>query len=354
MKTRVCRLYGQDDLRIEIDDIAAPGADDVLIGISAGGICGSDMHYLSDGGIGTIRVREPIILGHEASGRVLAAGESVVDLVPGDAVAINPSRACGHCTYCAEGLRMHCLNMRFSGSAMFMPHQQGRFRDRVIVEAQQCIKLPQSADLGAVACAEPLAVCLHAGKMAGNMTGKRVLVTGAGPIGVLCVAVARQAGASEIVVTDLHDATLAVATDMGATRVINVANAPAEMERFFESKGHFDLAFECSAAAPAIKTAISALRPRGTLVQVGVTGDTPMPVNAMVAKEIRVQGTHRFDDEFAQAVDAIVTGRIDVTPIITMRYPLEQAQEAFRMASDRSRAVKVHLTFDNSNAASHE
>lgn len=350
MKTRVCRLYGQNDLRIETDEVAAPGVGEVLVGIAAGGICGSDMHYLSDGGIGTIRVREPIILGHEASGRVLATGDGVADLSAGDAVAINPSRPCGHCTYCAEGLRMHCLNMRFSGSAMLMPHQQGLFRDRVIVDAQQCIKLPQSADLGAVACAEPLAVCLHAGKMAGDMAGKRVLVTGAGPIGILCVAVALQAGASEVVVTDLHDATLSVATEMGATRVINVADAPVGMERYFEEKGHFHVAFECSAAAPAIKSAIASLRPRGTLVQVGVVGDTPMPVNAMVAKEIRVQGTHRFDEEFAQAVDAIVSGRINVTPIITMRYPLEEAEEAFRMAADRRRAVKVHLAFDESIA----
>ena len=346
MKTRVCRLYGQNDLRIETEDVAEPGPGQVLLGIAAGGICGSDMHYLSDGGIGTIRVREPIILGHEASGRVLAVGEGVDGLAPGDPVAINPSRPCGSCEYCAEGLPMHCLEMRFNGSAIRLPHEQGLFRDRLVVEAGQCIPLPEGADLGAVACSEPLAVCLHAARMAGDIKGKRVLVTGAGPIGILCAAAAAEAGAAEIVVTDLHGATLAVAKEMGATRVINVSRDGAEMERYAEGKGYFHVAFECSAAAPAIRSAIAALRPRGILVQVGVVGDTPMPINALVAKEIRLQGTHRFHEEFAAAVEAITSGRIDVRPIVTTRYPLEDAAEAFRTAADRSRAVKVHLTFE--------
>ncbi|MEY8827814.1 L-idonate 5-dehydrogenase [Sedimentitalea sp. XS_ASV28] len=348
MKTRVCRLYGQNDLRIETDDVAEPAAGEVQLALAAGGICGSDMHYLSDGGIGTIRVREPIILGHEASGRVIAVGENVDGLNAGDKVAINPSRPCGNCAYCAEGLPMHCLNMRFNGSAIRLPHEQGLFRDRITVKAEQCIRLPQDADLGAVACAEPLAVCLHAAKMAGEIAGKRVLVTGAGPIGLLCAAVASEAGAAEVVVTDLHDAVLEVAGKMGATRVINVHRDGAEMDRYTADKGYFDLVFECSAAAPAIKSAISALRPRGVLVQVGVVGDTPMPINAMVAKELCVQGTHRFHEEFADAVEAIVAGRIDVRPIVTRRYPLEDAAEAFRAAADRSRSVKVHLTFAES------
>lgn len=346
MKTRVCRLYGQGDLRIETDEVSEPGPGQVLVGIAAGGICGSDMHYLSDGGIGTIRVREPIILGHEASGRVVAVGDGVAGILPGGKVAINPSRACGSCPYCTEGLPMHCLNMRFNGSAMRLPHEQGLFRDRVVVDAAQCTPLPDDADLGAVACAEPLAVCLHAARMAGGIGGKRVLVTGAGPIGILCAAAAVEAGAAEVVVTDLHDAVLRVATRMGATRVINVAQDGAAMDGYRENKGHFDIAFECSAAAPAIRSAIEALRPRGALVQVGVTGDTPMPINALVAKEIRVQGTHRFHEEFGGAVEAITSGRIDVRPIITMRYPVEEAAVAFKAAADRSRSVKVHLTFE--------
>lgn len=345
MKTRVCRLYGQNDLRIETEEVATPGEGQVLLAIARGGICGSDMHYLSDGGIGTIRVREPIILGHEASGRVVEVGPGVTGLAPGDGVAINPSQACGVCSYCTEGLPMHCLNMRFKGSAMRLPHEQGLFRDRIVVNAAQCIKLPEHADLGAVACAEPLAVCLHALRMAGDIADKRVLVTGAGPIGILCAAAAAEAGAAEVVVTDLQDAVLEVAQQMGATRTINVARDGIEMERYAEEKGYFHIAFECSAAGPAIKSAVAALRPRGVLVQVGVTGDTPMPVNMLVAKEIRLQGTHRFHEEFAEAVSAITSGRIDTRPIVTGHYKLEDATDAFEAAADRSKSVKVHIEF---------
>lgn len=345
MNTRVCRLYGQNDLRIETEVVARPGPGQVLVALAYGGICGSDMHYLSEGGIGTIRVREPIILGHEASARVVELGEGVEGLEPGQGVALNPSRPCGTCSYCRDGLPMHCLDMRFNGSAIRLPHEQGLFRDQLLVEVRQCIPLPSDADLGAVACAEPLAVCLHAARMGGDLKGKRVLVTGAGPIGSLCAAIAAQQGATEVVVTDLQDAVLDVARQMGATRTINVARDGAAMDAYAENKGHFDVAFECSAAAPAIKSAVAALRPRGVLVQVGVAGDTPMPVNMLVAKEIHLQGTHRFHEEFAEAVEAITSGRIDVRPIITGRYPLEDAEQAFAAAADRSRSVKVHLTF---------
>ncbi|WP_297339203.1 L-idonate 5-dehydrogenase [Pseudophaeobacter sp.] len=344
METRVCRLHGQDDLRIETDVVEEPSEGQVLLAMASGGICGSDMHYLSQGGIGTIRVREPIILGHEASGRVLAVGPGVDGLAAGDGVAVNPSRPCGTCPYCLEGLTMHCLNMRFNGSAMRLPHEQGLFRTRIVVSASQCVKVPPEADLGAVACAEPLAVCLHAARIAGDLSGKRVLITGAGPIGVLCSAIAAREGAFEIVVTDLQDEALAVASRMGATRCINVMQDAEAMTVFAADKGHFDVVFECSAAEPAIRSAIAALRPRGTLVQVGVAGDTPLPLNAVVAKELRVLGTFRFDAEFAEAVEAIVTGRIDVRPMITQNFPLEQALEAFRTATDRSKSVKVHLT----------
>ena len=135
METRVCRLHGQDDLRIETDVVEAPSEGQVLLAMASGGICGSDMHYLSQGGIGTIRVREPIILGHEASGRVLAVGPGVDSLAEGDGVAVNPSRPCGTCPYCLDGLTMHCLNMRFNGSAIRLPHEQGLFRTGIVVGA---------------------------------------------------------------------------------------------------------------------------------------------------------------------------------------------------------------------------
>lgn len=347
MESRICRLHGQGDIRIETQTVASPGPGEALVAIAAGGICGSDLHYYLDGGFGPIRVREPIILGHEAAGTVLAVGEGVEGLAEGSRVAVNPSRPCGTCAYCLEGLPIHCLSMRFNGSALRFPHEQGLFRERIIVDAAQCVPVGAKVSFAEAACSEPLAVCLHARRMAGPLKDKKVLVTGAGPIGALCAGVAAEAGASEIVVTDLQDFTLDVARRMGATRTVNVAAQPETMDAYAQDKGYFDIAFECSAAAPAIKTAISALRPRGRLVQVGVTGDVPVPVNLLVGKEITFQGTHRFDREFAEAVELISTGRLNVLPVVTGTYPLERAAEAFKAAGDRSASVKVQIGFEN-------
>lgn len=345
MHTRVCRLYGPHDLRIEHEEVQDPSAGQVLLRIGAGGICGSDLHYYHDGGFGPVRLREPIILGHELSGTVEAVGPGVHGIAPGDRVAVNPSRPCGECRYCRAGMRQHCLSMRFYGSALRFPHEQGGFRDRMVVQAAQCEQIGPATSLAEAAVAEPLAVCLHALNQAGPLAGRRVLVCGAGPIGALTVAVAASAGAAEIVVTDLHDMPLAVASAMGATRAVNVGRDPQALEPYCADKGSFDVAFECSAAAPALRTAVAAVRPQGTIVQVGVTGDLPLPVNLLVGKEIRLVGTHRFDAEFAQAVRLIDDHVIDVGPVITASFPLEDAQTAFAWAADRRRAVKVQIRF---------
>ena len=344
MQTRVCRLHAAHDLRIEAFDLPEPGPGEVLVRLGAGGICGSDLHYFHDGGFGPIRVREPIVLGHEAAGTVERVGDGVA-LRPGTKVALNPSRPCMACTFCERGAFNHCLSMRFSGSAMRMPHEQGFFRERIVMPVAQCVPVPDAIGLDQAACSEPLAVCLHARNQAGPLAGKRVLVTGSGPIGALCAAVAREAGAVEITVTDIEDAPLAVARAMGATRTVNVARTPEAMEALAQDKGTIDVTFECSAAPSAIRGALACTRPQGTIVQVGVTGDAAVPINMLVAKEIVWRGTHRFHPEFPQAVAMIADGRIDVRPIITGSYPMDRALEAFEAAGDRKRAVKVQIAF---------
>lgn len=350
MKTRICRLHSKGDIRIEEIGVAEPGSGEVLVAMGAGGICGSDLHYYQDGGFGPIRVREPIILGHEVAGTIRAVGPQVEGVAPGDRVAVNPSRPCNQCRYCLAGMQHHCMTMRFFGSALRFPHEQGGFRDLMVVDAHQCERLENDdVSLGEAACAEPLAVCLHAlnraGASAGNLAGKTALVSGAGPIGALVIAALRHAGAARIVATDLQDAALSVAQRMGADETINVAAQPERLDPYTEGKGTFDLAFECSAAGPAIRTAIAAVRPQGTLVEVGVAGDVAVPLNLIVGKEIAFVGTHRFFGEYAQAVKLIDQRRIDVRPIITGAVDLAEAAAAFDMAGDRSRAVKMQLTF---------
>ncbi|PHR91444.1 MAG: L-idonate 5-dehydrogenase [Blastopirellula sp.] len=345
MKTRICRLYAKHDMRIETEVFDPPGAGEVLVAVGAGGICGSDLHYFHDGGFGPVRIREPIILGHEIAGTVEAVGKGVNNVKLGDRIALNPSRPCGHCSYCTDGLQQHCTKMRFYGSALRFPHEQGAFRDRIVVQDFQCEIISNGITLAEGACAEPLAVCVHARNRAGNVRGKRVLITGAGPIGVLCTAIARDGGAAEIVVTDLLDATLAVATAMGATRTINVAKDVSAMEEYGANKGQFDLVFECSAAPAALSNAIDSVRPQGTIIQIGVTGNLHIPINVLVGKEISLKGTHRFHAEYGEAVRLINSGAIDVKPMITATYPLEDAVAAFEAAGDRSRSVKVQLSF---------
>lgn len=346
MKTRVCLMQKKEQLSVEMQEVGQPSAGEVRLAIGVGGICGSDLHYYFEGGIGeAIRVKEPIIFGHEVAGTVESVGEGVAELSVGDRVALNPSTPCGQCDYCAAELAQHCLSMRFLGSAIRFPHEQGAFRDLINNPAIQCVKLDKAVSLAEGACAEPLAVVLHAASRAGDLQGKKVLITGAGPIGSLCVAVANHLGAAETVVTDLQDKTLAVAKAMGASKTINVISDSAALDVYNKDKGYFDLVFECSAAEAAIASAIAATRPLGTIVQVGVAGGTELPLNLLVGKEINFIGSHRFTSEFAQAVEWINQRVVDVKPMITHEYPLEQAQQAFETARDRSQSVKVQLVF---------
>lgn len=349
MLTRVARLHATRDLRVETLDTGLPGPGQILLRMAAGGICGSDLHYYQDGGFGPVRVREPIIAGHEASGHVEAVGEGVDTIEAGMLVAVNPSQPCGKCHFCGIGQPIHCLDMRFMGSAMRLPHEQGMFRDWLIVPAIQCFPIGPDITPGEAACAEPLAVCLHAVAQAGDLSGATVLVTGAGPIGLLTVAAARYAGAAEIVVTDLSDAALARAPAMGATSLVNVTRHPDGLAAWQVDKGKFDLVFDCSAAGPALRSAFAAVKPRGTIVQVGVTGDMTIALNMLVGKEIVWRGSQRFDREFGQAVELISSRAIDVRPIISHAFPLEKATEAFEQAGDRSVACKVQLTFAGAN-----
>lgn len=344
----VLRLYAAHDLRIETAEIHPPGPGEVRLRMACGGICGSDLHYYAHGGVGAIQVREPIILGHEAAGYVADIGPGVEGLAPGMLVAVNPSQPCGNCQHCMAGWPRHCMNMRFMGSAMFLPHAQGLYRSEITLNAAQCYKFPAGTDPGAAACAEPLAVCLHAvARAGGSLKGQNVLVTGAGPIGCLTVAAARLAGAARIVVTDLNDAPLKIAAKMGAARGLNLATLPDALTHEVAENGSFDTVFECSAAASAIAGAVEALRPCGTLVQIGVAGMVELPLGRIVAREITLRGTHRFDREFAQAVEAIGSGMINVAPIITATFPAASGAAALDAALDRSQSCKVLITFSS-------
>lgn len=337
-------IHAAKDLRIEDRDAATPGPGEVAIRLATGGICGSDLHYFNHGGFGTIRLKEPMILGHEVAGHIAQLGEGVSGLAVGQLVGVSPSRPCHACRYCREGMHNQCLNMRFYGSAMPFPHIQGAFREVLIADADQCVPA-DGLSAGEAAMAEPLAVVLHATRRAGDLLGKSVLVTGCGPIGVLSILAARRAGADLIVATDLSDFTLAMARRAGADVTIDVARTPEALDRYKADKGTFDVLYECSGAQAAVVSAIPALRPGATIMQLGLGGDMTLPMMQITAKELAIKGSFRFHSEYATAISLMRKGLIDVKPLITRTVGLDEALEGFRLANDRSQSMKVQIAF---------
>jgi L-idonate 5-dehydrogenase len=341
---RAIVIHAAHDLRVEDHAPEPLGPGQLRLRLATGGVCGSDLHYYNHGGFGAIRLREPMILGHEVSAFVEELGPGVTGFSRGQLVAVSPSRPCAACKYCLEGLLNQCLNMRFYGSAMPFPHIQGAFREVLVADATQCVDATGLTP-GEAAVAEPLAVTLHATIRAGGMLGKRVLVTGCGPIGVLAILAARRAGAAEIVATDLSDFTLRLAAKMGADRVVNMAVTPDALAEYGTGKGSFDVLYECSGAASALAAGIAALRPRGVILQLGLGGDMTLPMMAITAKELDLRGSFRFHSEFAVGVGLMQKGLIDVKPIITHTVALNDAESAFKLASDRTQAMKAQIVF---------
>ena len=337
--------HAAKDLRIEVHPRPEPGSGQVLIRMKTGGICGSDLHYFNHGGFGPITLKQPMVLGHEVAGVIETLGEGVDMLTIGQLVAVSPSRPCGTCEYCREGRPNHCLNMRFYGSAMPFPHIQGAFQEWLVADVAQCA-VADGLTSAEAAMAEPLSVVLHAAKQAGDLLGKKVLVTGCGPIGLLAVLVARAAGAAQIVATDITDFTLDKARELGADITHNVADQANALEVYGAQKGHFDILFECSGVGPVVVSTVPCIRPGGTMVQLGLGGDMTLPIQAMTAKELTFKGSFRFHAEFFSAVELMRSDRLDVMPLITHTLPLADTVKAFELASDRTKALKIQIEFN--------
>ena len=335
-------LFGPEDLRVIDAPLGALRSGMVRVAFGAGGICGSDMHYFRHARTGDFVVTSPLVLGHEVAGTITAVHVGGTPLKVGDRVAVNPSRWCGTCGPCRTGRPNLCENIFFMGSASKTPHMQGGFASFFDAIPAQCVPVPAHVPFAAAALAEPLAVCLHAVRRAGDISGLRALVIGAGPIGLLTMMAARRAGAGFLAVSDIAAAPLSYATKLGADQVINVAEGGAALA----DAGPFDVVFEASGTAAGVSSAIMAARRGGLIVQIGNLpgGVIPVPANAIMAKELDFRGTFRFGEEFTDAVRLIAEGAIDVTALISAERPLTEAPDALRLALDRSRSMKVMLT----------
>ena len=340
MKT--CVLYGPKDLRIEERPVSEPQPGFVRLRMGGVGICGSDLHYYHIGRVGNAVVREPMILGHELSGVVDAIGPGVSGLVPGQKVIINPTDECGTCGYCRSGHQNLCPDLRYYGSAARTPHVQGIMVEYPTVQARQCVAVSDAMPLDQAACVEPLAIALHAVARAGNLLGKRVFVSGAGPVGCLIAAVARLNGAASVAISDMEAFPLSVAVRLGADAAFKAADpALADLANGCEA------CFEASGSVGGMNTCLRSAAPGGTVVHVGFLGEEEVayPVNTMVIrKEVTVCGSLRAYQEFPLAARLVESGRLDLSPLITASYPLEKAEEAILAASDKTRSMKVVLT----------
>jgi L-idonate 5-dehydrogenase len=335
-----CRIYAKDDLRVEQAETPDVGPGEVLLRLGAGGICGSDLHYFFEGRNGSFVVREPLIPGHEASAVVARVGAGVTRVKIGDKVAVSPSHACGRCEYCRDGREQLCAQMKFLGSASLFPHVQGMFREYFVMGERQCYPVGGDVSLGEIAFAEPLAVGLHAVNRGGDLLGKSVLITGAGTIGCVTVLAARLAGARTITVSDILDRPLAQAKQVGADVALHAARDAEAL-----AKPQFDVAYEVSGSIHALKTCMASIKRGGVVVQVGTLPHEPLPfvVNEIMAKEIDLRGAFRWGIEFDWAVAYLSTRRVDVRPLISGQFPLQDAVAAFHLAADKNKATKVQV-----------
>lgn len=349
MRALIC--HAAQDLRLEIVDPPSLGEQQLLVRVAYGGICGSDLHYQQHGGFGAVRIKQPMALGHEVSGIVESMGSKVSGFRAGQRIAISPSRPCGMCRFCQTGMHNQCLSMRFYGSAMPFPHIQGAFCEQLVIDVQQAHPVLDHLSLSEAALAEPLSVGLHAIQRAGGALGKQVLVTGCGPIGSLLIGALRRSGAARIVAADITDFPLRCAARMGADETINLRSDGRALDRYKADKGQFDAVFEASGSPAALLSALDVIAPRGVLVTVGLGGDVSLPMNQIVAKEVDLRGTFRFHAEFATAVQFLNQGLIDGKPVITDVLPMSRALDAFALAADKSRSLKVQIAFAEQDQA---
>ncbi|PPF83857.1 L-idonate 5-dehydrogenase [Pseudoclavibacter sp. RFBJ3] len=329
---RAAFIESKEALDLAEVDTPEPGEGQVRIRVDYVGICGSDLHYYFEGANGAFVVREPLVPGHELSGRVdldpLEEFETGAPVTVHPATFGTPSRELEDSPHLWPG-------GAYLGSASTTPHTQGALSEYLLVDRGMLRRLPATLPVRRAVLAEPLAVALHAVTKAGDLTGKRVLVTGAGPIGLLTIAAARVKGAAHISATDVLAGPLARASAMGAVEVIDVSRerVPADS---------FDVVFECSGVAVSVSSAFAAAKPAGTVVQVGMVPNEPRPINLapFISKELRVFGTFRFKDEIDEAI-VILDAHPEIEEVITHEVRADDTVTAFGLARNSEESGKV-------------
>ena len=334
--TETARIHGRGDIRVATEAAEKPGPGEVLLRVIAVGLCGSDLHWYEEASIGDARLSRPLVLGHEFAG-VIASGPRA-----GQRVAADPAADCGHCAPCLEGRNNLCLAMRFAGHGS----TDGALRSFMAWPERLLVPIPDSIGDDEAAVLEPLGVAIHALDLAPIAPGARVGVYGCGPIGLLLVQLLRLAGASAIVATDRLGHRVAAARSMGATDAFEVdadAGPAVSPARQAVREQAVEVAFEMSGSDEALADAIAAVRPAGRVVIVGIpAGDrTAFEAAAARRKELALLLCRRMvASDLPHAIEVVAAGGMQLSPLISHRYPIASAPEAFATLAQR-RGLKV-------------
>ncbi|MGP9782196.1 zinc-binding dehydrogenase [Glutamicibacter sp. AOP12-B1-11] len=334
--------HAADDVRLEILPEPVPAADEAVVEIAYGGICGSDLHYWKHGAAGASILREPMVLGHEVVGTVHTAAADGSSPPAGTNVAVHPgtAHADGETRWPQDKPHL-APGATYLGSAARLPHTQGAFARRVALPSRMLRVLPAGLELRTAALAEPASVAWHAVQRAGSVDGRSVAVIGGGPIGLLCVAAAKALGASRIVLSDLAQAPRDRAEQLGADETIDATDAQQI------AAIAADVVIEASGSVPGLASAISAALRGGTVIMVGLQrqGEVAVPMAHAIARELDLRGAFRFNDEMDRVLAALADDSLDVDGIVTHTFAARDLHGALKTALNSEESGKVLLDF---------
>lgn len=323
------RLHNINDLRIHDEPIPEPEYDEALLRVKAVGICGSDIHWYVDGGTGEEGISVPFVLGHEFSG--IVEGGSLDGL----RMAVDPAVSCDTCEFCLNGNPNLCPDHYFAGHA---PHD-GALREYMAWPMKTMVPVPDSFSDDDIAVLEPLGVAIHTVDLGHVMTGMTVGVYGCGPIGLLTIQVARAAGASTIIATDVLSHRMDAAMAMGADCVYTATPDGDEREQIMDATHNdgVDVTFEVAGENMAVNTAIETVKPGGRVVICGIPTINEISFNAASArrKGLSIMMVRRMKHVYTRAIRMVESGQVDVRSVVSHKFPLEQATEAFGLAQRR-------------------
>ncbi|KPI97076.1 PREDICTED: sorbitol dehydrogenase-like [Papilio xuthus] len=336
-------LYKTKDLRLEQTPIPEIDDDEVLLRMDCVGICGSDVHYWQTGACGAFVMHEPMIMGHEASGVVAKIGSKVKNLAVGDRVAIEPGVPCRYCEFCKTGRYHLCPDMRFCAT----PPIHGNLARYYKHAADFCYKLPPHVTMEEGALLEPLSVGIHACRRGGVQAGQSVLVLGAGPIGLVTMLAARAMGASKILITDILQSRLDFAKQLGADHTILVTKEASEDQLVQEVRRLLgdspEVSIDASGAQATVRLALLATKSGGVAVLVGMgSPELTVPLAGSVAREVDIRGIFRYVNEYPIALSMVASGQINVKPLVSHHYSLEETLEAYEVAR-KGLGIKVMI-----------